>query len=356
MPKQTNNSSNNAALKGFALTLVILILAVCVMAAMTEGFSNWNPYGWFDKPVEEQQTDGEETGEEQQPGGDSMVTTIYNTEHVRLSVSATTAAESNTVSKTLTAEVRPATASNQQVDWTIEWSDPETVENISDYLVLTPASDGALTATIECLKSFRGKEAVVTVTTREGGFTAVCYVSYAGEPSAISVNNGASGSCNLGGSASFSISLSNVFNDVGSEYYDEITVTNFSIGGTCSTAQKWVTVAGRNKGTITYSEIKDNVPITSLLNEGTDNLADAFETSIVDGTLQITSPSASNIYSRYSPLGSGGNQDIYYDAFYGNWDGYADITVSCGSLSATIRVTLILGVDGVSLSQPSIVF
>ena len=50
MPKQTNNSSNNAALKGFALTLVILILAVCVMAAMTEGFSNWNPYGWFDKP------------------------------------------------------------------------------------------------------------------------------------------------------------------------------------------------------------------------------------------------------------------------------------------------------------------
>ena len=40
MPKQTK-SSNNAALKGFALTLVILILAVCVMAAMTEGFTNW---------------------------------------------------------------------------------------------------------------------------------------------------------------------------------------------------------------------------------------------------------------------------------------------------------------------------
>ena len=84
MPKQTK-SSNNAALKGFALTLVILILAVCVMAAMTEGFTNWNPYGWFDKePAVEQQPDGEETGEESAP----IEATITNSEHVMLAMSA----------------------------------------------------------------------------------------------------------------------------------------------------------------------------------------------------------------------------------------------------------------------------
>ena len=88
MPKQTK-SSNNTALKGFALTLVILILAVCVMAAMTEGFSNWNPYGWFDKPAEEQQSDGD--GEEDSVPID---TTITNSEHVMLAMSAAvTAAE-----------------------------------------------------------------------------------------------------------------------------------------------------------------------------------------------------------------------------------------------------------------------
>ena len=101
MPKQTNNSSNNAALKGFALTLVILILAVCVMAAMTEGFSNWNPYGWFDKPAEEQQSDGD--GEEDSVPID---TTITNSEHVMLDMSAAvTAAEGEYVEQTLTATV-----------------------------------------------------------------------------------------------------------------------------------------------------------------------------------------------------------------------------------------------------------
>ena len=84
MPKQTNNSSNNAALKGFALTLVILILAVCVMAAMTEGFSNWNPYGWFDKPAEEQQTpEGDDPAPEQPTEEPAPIeATITNSEHV----------------------------------------------------------------------------------------------------------------------------------------------------------------------------------------------------------------------------------------------------------------------------------
>lgn len=354
MPKQTK-SSNNAALKGFALTLVILILAVCVMAAMTEGFSNWNPYGWFDKPAEEQQTpEGDDPAPEQPTEDGTLATTIHNTEHVKLSISAMTAAESNSVTKMITAEVRPATASNQQVDWEIKWAD-ESTEAISDYLILTPTADGALTATIECIKAFRGKEAVVTVTTREGGFTAACYVSYAGEPSAISVNNGVSGNCNLGGEASFSISLSNIFNDVGSEYYDDITITNVSVGGTCSTANKWVTVAGRNKGTIAYAEIKTDVQISELIISEETNFKDAIEASIVEGSLQIITPSASDVYSTFSPADVS-PQEVYYDAFYGDWDGYVDITVECGDLSATVRINLILGVDGVSLSQSSIVF
>ena len=54
---------NNAMLKTFLVTLAILVLAVCVMAAMTEGFSNWNPYGWLGDAEEETVT----------PGGDPEV-------------------------------------------------------------------------------------------------------------------------------------------------------------------------------------------------------------------------------------------------------------------------------------------
>lgn len=53
----------NAMLKTFIVTLAVLVLAVCVMAAMTEGFTNWNPYGWLGDAEEETVT----------PGGDPEV-------------------------------------------------------------------------------------------------------------------------------------------------------------------------------------------------------------------------------------------------------------------------------------------
>lgn len=179
MPKQTK-SSNNTALKGFALTLVILILAVCVMAAMTEGFTNWNPYGWFDEePAAEQQPDGEETGDD--VGG--MVTQVQNSSLMTLSAVATTAAESSVESSTLlTATVAPGDANNQQVDWEIYFANPESEwasgKELSDYVTLTPTSDGALTATVNCLQAF-GEQIIVKVISRDNpNATATCTVDY----------------------------------------------------------------------------------------------------------------------------------------------------------------------------------
>ena len=185
MPKQTNNSSNNAALKGFALTLVILILAVCVMAAMTEGFSNWNPYGWFDKPAEEQQTpEGDDPAPEQpteEPGG--MVTDVQNSSLMTISaVAATAAAEGAESSTTLTATVAPGDATNKQVDWEIYFANPESEwasgKTLSDYVTLTPTSDGSTTANVDCLQPF-GEQIIVKVTSRDNpDATATCTVDY----------------------------------------------------------------------------------------------------------------------------------------------------------------------------------
>lgn len=182
MPKQTK-SSNNTALKGFALTLVILILAVCVMAAMTEGFSNWNPYGWFDKPAEEQQSDGD--GEEDSVPID---TTITNSEHVMLAMSAAvTAAEGEYVEQTLTATVTPSTAQEKGVDWTVEWADGSDASDLSDYLTITPASDGSNVCYVRAYAAF-DKDIIITVTTRDGGYSATCTVSFVGNPSDMEIN------------------------------------------------------------------------------------------------------------------------------------------------------------------------
>lgn len=182
MPKQTK-SSNNTALKGFALTLVILILAVCVMAAMTEGFSNWNPYGWFDEePAAEQQPDGEETGEESMP----IEATISNGKGISLAyAAATTAAESAELTATVTAEVTPAD-SGFTLGWSLEWMDPEQDANIGDYVTIT--NEGNV-CTIHVTAPFDMSDIILRATINETGASATCVLSYAGLPSEIYISD-----------------------------------------------------------------------------------------------------------------------------------------------------------------------
>ncbi len=264
--------------------------------------------------------------------------------------------DSSNVVYMLTATITPITAENKAVEWALAWADSSIAESVTDYLKLTPTSSGALTATIECLAPFKDKQAVVTVTTVDGGFTASCYVSFFGKPTSILINNGSAGSCNIGSSASFNISLSNIYNEVGNEFYDNLIIAGVSFGGTCTTRTKWVTVSGRNAGTVSYSadSEKNNVSITDLKLEGSSYLTDNFNFSVSNGKLNVSAPSLAKVYSHYSPA-SGTPQESYLDHYYSNWNGYANITVSCGTLSATFTVNFILGVEGVSIT-PNIEF
>ena len=49
-----------------------------------------------------------------------------------------------TVSKTITATVMPVDAPDKSVDWSIKWCTPIEGKDISEYLTLTPESDGYL--------------------------------------------------------------------------------------------------------------------------------------------------------------------------------------------------------------------
>ena len=188
MPKQTNNSSNNAALKGFALTLVILILAVCVMAAMTEGFSNWNPYGWFDKPAEEQQTPEGDDPAPEQPTEDPapIEATISNGKGISLAyAAATTAAESAELTATVTAEVTPAD-SGFTLGWSLEWMDPEQEASIDDYVTIT--NEGNV-CTIHVTAPFDMSDIILRASINETGASATCILSYEGLPSEIYIGD-----------------------------------------------------------------------------------------------------------------------------------------------------------------------
>ena len=126
------------------------------------------------------------------------------------------------VTQTLTATVIPATASNKAVDWSVEWGDSSNTATVTDYVTVTPASNGSTTATVTCKAAFTG-DIIITVTTRESGYTAECIVTFVGKPTDINVSSTLSEQSDgyhvgVGNTYTFNVDLSNPFGQVGSSY------------------------------------------------------------------------------------------------------------------------------------------
>ena len=139
----------------------------------------------FDNP------DGESDGEDDAvkfPSNISMITTeIESSEHVLLKALAPMTVENGVASQTLTATVIPDTAKNKLVDWSVAWSDSSNTTPVTNYVTVTPASNGSTTATVTCKAAFSGT-IIVTVTTRESGYKADCVVSFVGIPTDLAIS------------------------------------------------------------------------------------------------------------------------------------------------------------------------
>ncbi|MBR2322184.1 MAG: hypothetical protein IKA54_01175, partial [Clostridia bacterium] len=97
----------------------------------------------------------------------SLNTEIANSERVKLmSSDVVVNSEEGYLEQTLTATVYPTSVPESQklVDWNIVWSS-NTTEQISDYLTITPESDGSNVCVVRCIKAFE-IPAIITVKTR----------------------------------------------------------------------------------------------------------------------------------------------------------------------------------------------
>ena len=95
---------------------------------------------------------------------------------------ATVAAEDGQNTVQITAAIEPALAAEAGVDWSIRFKDPSSSwasgKTVTDYVELTPDSDGALQATVGCIKSF-GEQIIVTATSRYSAASfASCTIDY----------------------------------------------------------------------------------------------------------------------------------------------------------------------------------
>ena len=183
MKNELKKHKKQDTIKWVAISLIVILLVVAVCALLAEVF---NAACWFshkydengvcvrcgaEKPIEEQdeQNTDADGGMLVQGGiGNGIMLLsmpIARTEYSDYNINPI--AES---AQQLTAIIEPANAVNKLVDWHIFWKNDnsEWAKNkaVTDYVTVTPVSDGATTANVACLQAF-GEQIIIDVTSRE---------------------------------------------------------------------------------------------------------------------------------------------------------------------------------------------
>lgn len=375
----------------WVLTLFAFILVGVMLAGVI--------LGWFDKkeepPAEEEHT--EQAAVMDGEGNAMDEDTIYPMpEKMSFSAAAfaqplaqfgepsgTTVTSPQSVDVRIEAYVYPESAANKAVDFSVAWGNASThgSEQVSNYLTVTPDSDGSTTATVSCKKAFGDDTIIITVTTREGGYTATCTVSFTGIASGIEITSSTATKKStsergeyyeLGTSKTytFNIGLTNAFNDAAGN----LSVTE--IGG---------------EGNMYFGNGSYNdggyINFTDMVQKSIGEFADDFIASatISGNTLTVKTGSKilENYYSSYGP-DEYFITDIYYDRYVvemnddwsikdssdtfrnqnaksnaqniGSCYFYVTVKDSISGLTETVRLWLVSSVSGVSLSQTELEF
>ncbi len=324
-----------------AFTLIAVLLLGMAMMIVTNVRQN------EEKPNEES------PAVEQVAAQNDFAMQPMSTSKIRLmSAGVATVAEDSSVSKTLVATVLPATAENKLVDWSVAWADSSNTANISEYITVTPSSGGSTTATVTCKRAFTGN-AVVTVTTRENGYTADCVVTFVGIPTDITINGDispASGVYNtgIGDTYTFNVAVTNPFNQVGANYQN-VTATVNGVGSVVLGTYQSTTGSGstwydESDKTVTLDSLKDNF------------ISISFENNVLSIT---TVKSIESYYGKLERI-DGGRTRYYTDKFRSYVDEcYFNVTLteSNSGLSKTMKIVFDDSVvTGVSINSSDLTF
>lgn len=159
-----SKKQKNTGVKALCSVLIVLLLATIGIAIPSKGFTDWSKFK--KNPQVEQPV---KPGEEQKPGTDDVVIEQIEASGILLSAAIASADETG-VTQRFTATITPSDATNQQVNWSVafknagsEWANGK---NISDYVTVTPTSDGSLYADVTCKAAF-GEQIILTVTSRD---------------------------------------------------------------------------------------------------------------------------------------------------------------------------------------------
>lgn len=334
---------------------LVLVVGISVVGVGSGGFKNWDTNTWFDKAAETDEANAELVGD--------IEFTPSNTEVMMLSVSnpvALAAASGYTKTVTVTATIMPADVPDKSVDWYIAWADESVTATLSDYVTITPTSNGSLTANVTCKQSFNN-DVVITVVTRVGGMSATCMVTYVGAPESVVITgNGISATAHggigsyyalpTGSSYTFNLAGDNGFGDVRAACNYTYTVS--AEGNIITQDRKY----NGNTGVNTYVDGTQKTLAIKDITKVSNYITNAYGCSLSGNTLTISSNATLTGY--YSSSQRVSQMVTYYDSFKqfenDNWYYYVTVTETNSGISQTIKFRPIASVSSVSISPYTI--
>lgn len=188
------------------IAIVVAVALTIILAVGSSGFTNWNVKTWFkgDGQNSVQPADPNtpsDIAEDSQFSGGMLVSdgeengiSILSAKLPRAAYAANGISTQADSAYLLTVNVYPDTATNKEMDWSVAWIDANSGfakgKSVSDYVTVSPTSDGALTANITCKQPF-GSQIKVNVVSRDNpDATAQCTLDYSQKVQSVSLKFG----------------------------------------------------------------------------------------------------------------------------------------------------------------------
>ena len=202
MNNELNKNKKSDSIKWIVVFAAIILLAVSLVAIATQGFSNSDPYGWFENKNEqkpEESTDAPKSEENNDIGEAEPIEPIYsmensngikvyNTSALKLLATPMMAAEdpvtgySMLESVTVEAFVYPEGAKKDLI-WSVHFESPDaawaTGKNAEDYVSVTNLTDDGTKISISLQQEFQSTILVLATSKYNSNCTAYCLVDYA---------------------------------------------------------------------------------------------------------------------------------------------------------------------------------
>lgn len=172
MSNNNKQYKKSKVLNGIFGGILALVIAggVAAVGVLSNGFKDWNKFKKDDTKQEQPMSPSEDSGGSDITAEASNGIRLMSMKLAPMQYAAYGVAANAESAYTVTATVYPEDAANKLLDWTVSFKNASSTwasgKKVTDYVTVTPSSDGALTAVVQNIAAF-GEQVVVKVTSRD---------------------------------------------------------------------------------------------------------------------------------------------------------------------------------------------